>query len=59
MGVSTVTPRLSDTGFKLSENLIYPTLSCESPSLRCVETILIYHGPTPGLSDKFYEGQVE
>ena len=51
--VCTVTPGLSNTG--LYENLIYPTLHCESPSLLCVQFTLIY--PTPGLSDTFYEKQ--
>ena len=51
--ISTVTPGLSETG--LSENLIYPTLCCESPPLLCVLFTLIY--PTPGLSDTFYEKQ--
>ena len=37
----------------LSENLTYPTLCCESPSLLCVQSTLIY--PTPGLSDTICE----
>ena len=49
----TVTPGLSDTG--LSENLIYPTLCCDSPPSLCVLFTLIY--PTPGLSDTFCEEQ--
>ena len=46
---STVTPGLS-------ENLIYPTLCCESPLPLCVLFTPIY--PTPGLSDTFYEEQM-
>ena len=46
--VHTVTPGLS-------ENLIYPTLCCESPPPLCVLFTLIYR--TPGLSDTFYEEQ--
>ena len=60
----TVTPGLSNTGLSntglsntgLSDNLIYPTLCCESPSLRCVQSTLIY--PTPGSSHTFYEEQM-
>ena len=40
---------LSDTG--LSGSLIYPTLCCESPSLKCTQFYLIY--PTPGSSGIF------
>ena len=43
MKVYTVTPDLSETGS--SENLIYPTLCCESQSQSCVQSDLIY--PTP------------
>ena len=40
----TVTPCLSHMG--LSQNLIYPTLCCESPSLGYLQSDLMY--PTPG-----------
>ena len=52
--VRTVTPGSSENG--LSQNLIYPTICCESSLLCCVQSNLIY--PTPGLSDTFHEEQM-
>ena len=49
MYVCTVRPELSDSG--LSENLIYATHHCKSPSLLCAQYTLIC--PTPGLSGTF------